>query len=64
MNKRKIDEIWKNLYYIQQLTSKDHNMDRIMHIEYDYERDKDCFLYHKAFDMVNIMAMHSDEKKF
>jgi len=39
-------------------------MDRIMHIEYDYERDKDCFLYHKAFDMVNIMAMHSDEKKF
>jgi len=35
-----------------------------LHIDYDFERDKDKKLYQVAFDKINLMAMQFEEKKF
>ncbi len=38
MNRRKIDQIWQTIYFIQNLVKKEDNFKDLLHIQFDYEK--------------------------
>ena len=63
MNRRKIDNVWKTIYFIQQLIKKENNFKKIIHIEFDYDKDQNTPLYENAFNRINLMAMKQSNQK-
>ena len=57
MNMKKLDPIWKKIYYIQSMVKQTANLDQVVHVEYDFEHDKNTEIYQNAFDYMNLLKM-------